>query len=319
MIALQGRQLLRLALHRTNSARTSLRSTRTDTFVVTLPNRHLQDQDAASGGAGRPRRPSRPSLYLRPGLAGCPGYPAHSRPCDCLAYRDACACSIEHRDPKPLGLPRATLTEHPAAKPSCLASTVGESRHRQSSSSWTRGNWLALAGVIVGIATLVVTYLAYEIAREVRDDASPSAASAPTLPATADTYATTDPEPAIRHRNRIELRPEETSTANLDAPQSSADWAFDDGSPPELRFTNEVRLIVDSGEIVSIGRRAANYSTCVDATGYERRSYDEASLIVGDYFCVRTSEGRVATFQLIGARPDLFTVDAVVYEPQSAR
>lgn len=193
---------------------------------------------------------------------------------------------------------------------------MSESRHGLSSSKWTLGNKLTLAGIIVAVASLLIGYLNYQNSLDSRGAAS-QPIQAPTLPLAPTAGAST--EPPVRHRNRIELRPGESPTANLDAPQSSADWSFDDGSPPELRFTDEVRLILDSGEIVTTGRRTANYATCMAATGYERRSYEDAYLIVGDSFCVRTSEGRIAAFRFVGARPDLFTVDAVVYEPQAAR
>lgn len=200
--------------------------------------------------------------------------------------------------------------------PACFAFPVSESRHGRSSPRLTLGNRIALASIVVAVASLVIGYLNYQNALGSREAASPSTL-APILPTDSSVAAGT--EPPVRHRNRIELRPGETPTANLDAPQSSADWSFDDGSPPELRFIDEVRLILDSGEIVTTGRRAANYATCRGATGYERRSYEDAYLIVGDSFCVRTSEGRIATFRFVGARPDLFTVDAVVYEPQLVR
>lgn len=194
-----------------------------------------------------------------------------------------------------------------------------ESRHGPAPSQWTLGNWLALAGVTVGFAALVIGYLTYQNDLDSRDATSPSTAAPPASRGAPYIDVPAADEPAIRHRNRIELQPGEKPTANLDAPQSSADWSFEDGSPPELRFTDEVRLIIDSGEIVTTGPRAANYATCIAATGYERRSYEDAFLIVGDSFCVRTSEGRIATFTFVDARPDLFTVDAVVYEPQSVR
>jgi hypothetical protein len=170
--------------------------------------------------------------------------------------------------------------------------------------------------LVVAVVTGVVGYLNYQNALYSREILPPSTLVPPVPTASGAAPST---EPPIRHRNRIELRPGETPTANLDAPQSSADWSFEDGSPPELRFTDEVRLILDSGEIVTTGRSTADYATCMAASGYERRSYEDANLIVGDSFCVRTSEGRIATFRFVGARPDLFTVDAVVYEPQIAR
>jgi hypothetical protein len=177
-----------------------------------------------------------------------------------------------------------------------------------------------IIAIVTGIATIagvVIAWLSLQGDREERA-ASPASATAAPITRSVVPYTVAPPvaEPTIRHRNRIELRPGETDTANLDAPQSSADWSFEDGSPPELRFTKDVRLFLDSGEIVTTGRRAATYSTCLAATGYERRSYEEAYLITGDEFCVRTSEGRIATFHFVGARPDLFTIDAIVYEPQ---
>jgi hypothetical protein len=208
---------------------------------------------------------------------------------------------------------RGRRHRHGCVRPTWFTCRVSDGRHQRSPSEWTLTNRLTLIGVVVAVLTLVVTWLAYQNGPDGREVASTPPTTPPTAPYT---YAPAVAEPAIRHRNRIELEPGKIATANLDAPQSSPDWSFDDGSPPELRFTDEVRLILDSGEIMTTGRRLADYSTCLAATGYERRSYEEAYLIVGDSYCVRTSEGRIATFRFIGARPDLLTIDAVVYEPQ---
>lgn len=103
----------------------------------------------------------------------------------------------------------------------------------------------------------------------------------------------------------------------MDAPQSSLEWKFNDGSPDEIRYSANTGLTMGSGQIVTLERTKADYASCLAATGYTRRSFDRPYLIVGDYFCVKTSEGRIAAFRFAGARDDLFTIDVITYEPQS--
>jgi hypothetical protein len=120
--------------------------------------------------------------------------------------------------------------------------------------------------------------------------------------------------PEVRHRGRINLEPGQS--ANLDAPQSSADWKYNDGAADEIRYSPGTGLTMGSGEIVTLGQREADFASCLNASGYTRRSFEYAYLIVGDYFCVKTSEQRIAAFRLIGVRQDLFTIDVITYEPQ---
>jgi hypothetical protein len=180
---------------------------------------------------------------------------------------------------------------------------------------WRPSEWSTPAKVTVAV-TVVLGLLG--IGRDLFDvkigeppaAAAPTGAPQPPGPSLAPVVQT----PEARHRGRISLEPGQS--ANLDAPQSSLDWTFNDGSPDEIRYSPDTGLRMGSGEIVTLERTEADYASCLSATGYARRSFDRPDLIVGDYFCVKTSENRIATFQLIGARNDLFTVDVITYEPQ---
>jgi hypothetical protein len=192
---------------------------------------------------------------------------------------------------------------------------VGIGRHWRPSE---RSEWKTPAVTLTVAAIVIPSAIGlFGIWRDMTDftinkpSSTPTVAAAPQQPLR--------PAPVVqtaeaRHRGRIELKP--GGSANLDAPQSLADWTYNDGNPDEIRYSPDTGLTMGSGEIVTLERTPATYASCLSATGYTRRSFEFAYLISGDYYCVRTSERRIATLHLIGPREDLVTIDVVAYEPQ---
>lgn len=128
---------------------------------------------------------------------------------------------------------------------------------------------------------------------------------------------TAEPTPGagvtVRHQGQLVLA-FNGEEADLDSPQSNAQWDTDLGGP-EIRYAG--RYLIVSTTALQLGSRQADYHSCSGTTGYTPANIETRSVAVGDYLCIRTSDDRFAALRITQLDDRTVTFDVVVYDPPS--
>lgn len=103
--------------------------------------------------------------------------------------------------------------------------------------------------------------------------------------------------------------------ADLDSPASDPQWQTDD-IDVEYGKSNSKQVLRFQTPVIRMGSTEADYGTCRNTTGYwDAGSYDTGNIAVGDYFCVKTSEGRYSAVKFTGVTDQRLSLDVVTYDP----
>lgn len=117
----------------------------------------------------------------------------------------------------------------------------------------------------------------------------------------------------IRHSGQLTAS-DNGPQVDLDSPASDPQW--NTGSREFGVQGSSVYLL--NGTVLDLGGTKADYDTCHNTTGYTSNSLDTTSLIVGNYLCWRTGDGRYSALRILRLTNQNITLDIVTYDPPAA-